>query len=186
MGIIIDKSPVGRTIPFLNWGDFADWHPAGDFTFEFWNVIFTSVPSLGVFWSHYNSTGNQRSLLIDYASTAFRFGMSNDGTSGTTTTISHTFTPTLAVPYYLAAERAGSTARIYLGTMSGGTASMVASGTKAGALHNSTAPGILGALDAAGTSQHAGTFDAIRYTNPGARFNTNGSFAIPAQPLPTS
>lgn len=180
MAIIIDKSPLARTIPFLNYGDAADLHPAGDFTLELFNVIFNSVPAQGVFWSHYVAVGNQRSMLIDYVSTALRITMSNDGTSGTTTTVSNTWTPTLATPYDLCFERSGSTVRIYR------DGTMVQSGTKAGALHNSTNPLIIGAIDAAGASQHPGTFDAIRYTPGVARYNTAGSYTVPTLPLPTS
>lgn len=178
--LILDKSPALKKANYIVIPDAANLTPSGDFTLEFSRVIFDSVPAQGVLWSHYLVTGNQRSLLIDYVSTALRMTMSTDGTSGTNTTVSYTWTPTLGTPYDLCFERAGSTGRIYR------DGAMVQSGTKAGALHNTTANLIIGALDMAGASMFPGTCKAVRYTPGVARYNTNGSYTVPTLPLPTS
>lgn len=178
--LVLDKSPAAKRMNFITYPDAANLTPSGDFTLEFFGVIFDSIPAQGTLWSHYLATGNQRSLLIDYVATALRFVLSSDGTAAGTVTISNTWTPTLATPYDLTFERSGSTCRIYR------NGTMAQSGTKAGALFNTNQNLYIGAADAAGTLLFPGKATAIRFTPGVARYNTNGSYTVPTLPLPTS
>jgi hypothetical protein len=91
--LILDKGPDARVASYVKLPDSAGLTPSGDFTFEFFDVIFASVAAQGTFYSHYNASSpfsNQRSLLLDFVpGTGLRFGISTDGTSGGTTTLTY-------------------------------------------------------------------------------------------------
>jgi hypothetical protein len=182
--LAIDLSPVGRAANLMRFPDAADLTPSGDFTFEFFDVIWNSVAAQTTLYSHYNATSNQRSLLLDWApaGSGLRLSISTSGTSGTTTTLAYSWTPSTATPYQLCFERSGSTTRIYV------DGTKVANGTVAGAAFNTNAEAYLG-MGIQGTTfqfPFTGTCKAVRFTNGVARYATNGSYTVPTLPLPTS
>lgn len=177
--IILDKSADLRKANTIVIPDAADFTPSGDFTLELFKLKFASNAT-AVLYSHYNATGNQRSLLVQFVTaSSLQIVMSSDGSTGTTTTITYTWSPTNGVEYDVAFDRSGSAVRIYV------DGTMVQSGTKAGALHNTTANLVIGADNALG-NVFGGSCKAVRFTNGVARYATNGSYTVPTLPLPTS
>lgn len=178
--MILDKSSVARanTVP-MQLADTADLTPAGDFTIELFDVIFTATAGTIVLLSHWNATGNQRSWILQYTGTQLQFAGSTAGTSGSSTTISYTWAPTVGVAYDITIDRSGSTVRIYVdGTKQ-------ANGTISGALFNSNDKLYIGS-GSASITPFTGTCKAIRITNGVARYATNTSYTVPTLPLPTT
>lgn len=177
MAIIFDRSPSPKAFnpAYLTYADAAGFTPSGDFTVECVNVNFTSTAGAQTFYAHYNATGNQRSILLDYVSgTGLRVILSTNGTA--TTTVSAAWTPSTATDYQIAVDRSGTDVRLYL------DGAVHASGTVSGALHNSTAAPGIGHLNT--TNVLAGTMDGFRLTVGTARYA--GAHTPPTLPFPTS
>lgn len=177
--LILDKSGVLRAMKYLVFPDAADIPPAGDFTLEFFDVNFTSTASQATLWSHYNATGSQRSMLLQYVpGTGLQFVGSTNGSA--TTAINYAWTPTVGTPYQIAAERSGTTVRLYVDGAVGN------SGTISGAFFNSSSDLIIGAGISGSAVQFpfTGSAKAVRFTQGTARYA--GAYTPPTLPLPTS
>jgi len=178
----IDKSPGAKVARYVFFPDSADFTPAGDFTIELFGVRFPSLAN-AVLINHYNAfspLSNQRSWLLQYASTQLQFACSTDGSG--VSIIGYAWSPTLNQPYDLAVDRSGSTVRVYV------DGAKVASGTKSGSLFNASDGLVIGAGRHGDgfANLFGGSALAVRLTNGVARYATDGSYAVPSLPLPTA
>jgi hypothetical protein len=169
----------------LTYSDHADWTlGAGNFTIEMF--IQLDDGATGIFpVTHYNATGNQRAWLIAFGGTTFQFQATASGSVGATVIATETFTPTNGAWYYICAERSGNTFRLYRGTP-GGTASMVASGTNAMTIFDSTATLRINGVNGGGGTALGMFIDELRITKNTARYNTNTSYPVPTAAFPRS
>jgi hypothetical protein len=178
---------------YLSMPDHSDFTLDGDFTIELFGVKFAADTTAQSLVAHYNTTGDwleSRSFFCGFLGSAspkvLRLLGSTGGTSGTTTTISGTFTPTLNAAYNITFERSGSTVRIYAGA-DGDDLGLVASGTLAGSLFNSAAPVTVGCHNPdTPTDFFNGRLKALRITKGTARYANDAGYTPPTLPLPTS
>lgn len=176
--LVMDKSPNARKADFVRIPDAAGFTPSGDFTLECCGVRFTTTTGTQALYSHYNASGNQRSLLFQWVSgTGLQGIVNSDG--ATNTTLTYSWTPTTGVAYQLCFERSGTTLRLYVDGV------VVATGTKAGGLFNSTDPVYVGCANT-GTPPNnlfSGSTLALRLTMA-ARYA--GAYTPPSLPLPAA
>ena len=87
-GKLTDAADFNGSSQYLN-NTSSDFNFDGSFTITGWYLLDTKA-SLQFLGGKYNTTGDERSYLLFYSSSAdrFRFEVSSDGTSGTVTTVS--------------------------------------------------------------------------------------------------
>lgn len=130
---------------------------AGDWSFSFWAKV-ESDPGTYALFSHYQNTGNQRSLVVNYTNNAGTKQLQAITSANGSTAVSGTINQTLTAGtwYYLSFlyDASAGTMEIYVNGSSIGTISSLRT-----SLHNSTDPFRIGAIgDGGGVTSY---FDGI-------------------------
>lgn len=167
----------------------------GRFAVELPKAKIVSVSGSQTLFSRFNPAGDNRSIQIafrgDLSPKRLRVTLSTDGTSATNTAIDFEWTPNDQTEYAIILSRdAADKVRVHLGE-AGSDASMVASATYAGALHDAVGvPPRIGARSiGAGSSPHLfhdGSEHALRITVGSERYyGTDSDVTPPTVPFGT-
>jgi hypothetical protein len=145
------------------------WKPSAAGSVFGWGAVWGGVGTFGGFLDA-NADGSFRFFNADPAGVAgFDFSSAvSQWTAGT--------------EYFLICESNGSKIRIYLGTLVGGTAAMIANTTTF--TKNELTMGEFWLSYYGFLGQSAGEFNWIRITNTVARYNSDSPVSIPNFPLP--
>ncbi|MDX1408120.1 MAG: LamG-like jellyroll fold domain-containing protein, partial [Saprospiraceae bacterium] len=159
---------------YISVADSEDWHFAnGEFTIETW-VRFASTDSYSTLIGQAATNGNQRAWLIDWASNQLRFIYHTDGTSGSQTILSGSWSPSPDTWYHVAVDRdSSSNLRIYV------DGNVIAQTFTSVLIYNSPQDVFIGLL-------HDGWLDDLRITKGAAQYA--GAFTPPtgAHPNPNT
>lgn len=174
---------------FLSYPDHADFtFGTSNFTLENW-VKFTGTESdknkTQPLLAHHDATGNQRGWNLAYYGgddpNTLDFRISLNGSSAIAI-CSYEWTPELDVWYFIACDRDGSDFRLYLGEYGETTAAMVASGSNAGSIFNSSAQFRIGSFSTPALFE--GYMEEIRVTLGVARYASDAGCPIPTEAWP--
>lgn len=179
-----NKASFDGSTAYIGYPDHADLNPgAEDFTLEVFGVVFDTVSGRRGICNKWNATGNQKGYAFEFRGDAspddLAFLYSLNG-SAVLFWATDGWTPTVGVAYTVAAERSGSTGRIYIdGVMRGKKTDFT------GTIHSSTERFEVGRGGHGTNDRLGGDVGGVRFTKA-ALYDSDSGYTVPTLPLPKS